>query len=88
MASKLTVKGQVTIPKRIRDALGLQPGEGVSFVLDDRGEVVVRRAGTEASEEREPDAIDRWRGAADYQWGSTAAYMKFIRGDDYEINGD
>ena len=27
-------------------------------------------------------------GSADFKWGSTAAYMKFIRGDDYEIEMD
>lgn len=81
MANALTVKGQVTIPKRVRDALGLKPGDGVDFVLDERGEVVVRRAGP--APERVPDGIDRARGSATYKWGSTEAYMKFIRGDDY-----
>jgi antitoxin PrlF len=87
MANALTVKGQVTIPKRVRDALGLKPGDAVDFVLDESGKVVMRRAGTQPAE-REPDGIDRATGSADYKWGSTAEYMKFIRGDDYEIGGD
>lgn len=88
MGNTLTVKGQVTIPKRVRNALGLKPGDEVDFVLDDSGKVVVQRAGAEPVEHREPDGIDRARGSADYKWGSTAEYMKFIRGDDYEIESD
>ncbi|MFW5859549.1 MAG: AbrB/MazE/SpoVT family DNA-binding domain-containing protein [Planctomycetota bacterium] len=38
--SALTVKGQVTIPKAIRDRLELQPGDQVDFVaVDDHIEV-------------------------------------------------
>lgn len=88
MASALTVKGQVTIPKRVRDALGLKPGDGVDFVLDERGQVVVRRADAPAEPVQKPDGIDLARGSADYKWGSTAAFMKFIRGDDYQIESN
>jgi AbrB family looped-hinge helix DNA binding protein len=88
MGNALTVKGQVTIPKRVRDALGLKPGDEVDFKVDERGKVYMHRAAEGALVTREPDGIDRAIGSADYKWGSTAAYMKFIRGDDYEINGD
>ena len=33
MATTITTKGQVTIPKRVRDALGLKPGDDVDFVV-------------------------------------------------------
>jgi AbrB family looped-hinge helix DNA binding protein len=47
---KLTVKGQVTIPKDVRDALGLKPGEPVAFERDgDR--VVVRKGDTPPAKE-------------------------------------
>lgn len=39
----LTRRGQTTIPKSIRDALGLQPGDRVEFTLEG-GQVVLRRA--------------------------------------------
>jgi antitoxin PrlF len=45
MAHQLTVKGQVTIPKRVRDHLGLKPGNGVEFELGPQGEVMLRKAG-------------------------------------------
>ena len=33
--AKLTSKGQVTIPKRVRDYLGLKPGSTVEFAVND-----------------------------------------------------
>lgn len=88
MANTLTVKGQVTIPKRVRDALGLKPGDRVAFEVDERGQVVVRRAGEAATESSKPDAFDRFVGSSDYKFGGTAAAMKFLRGKDYEIEMD
>ena len=38
----LTSKGQVTIPKRIREELGLEAGAEVEFILDDDGSLRVR----------------------------------------------
>jgi antitoxin PrlF len=34
---RLTDKGQVTIPKHVRDGLGLRPGDEVEFVADGDG---------------------------------------------------
>ncbi len=44
MSTTLTSKGQVTIPKPVRDHLGLKAGAAVSFELNAAGEVVVRAA--------------------------------------------
>ncbi len=35
----LTSKGQTTIPKSVRDKLGLEPGDRLEFVVDDSGAV-------------------------------------------------
>ena len=44
MSTTLTIKGQVTIPKQIRDALGLHPGMPVDFAVNQDGEVVIHKA--------------------------------------------
>ncbi|MGH9316593.1 MAG: AbrB/MazE/SpoVT family DNA-binding domain-containing protein [Thermoanaerobaculia bacterium] len=38
----LTSKGQLTLPKKVREALGLKPGDQVDFVLDAAGDVRLR----------------------------------------------
>lgn len=42
MTSTLTSKGQVTIPKAIRDYLGLRPGNAVEFEIAPNGKAIVR----------------------------------------------
>ncbi len=37
MACRLTVKGQITIPKDVREGLGLRPGDEVEFVAEGGG---------------------------------------------------
>ena len=44
MTTTLTSKGQVTLPKKFRDYLGLQPGARVGFALGAHGEVIVTPA--------------------------------------------
>ena len=43
MHSRLSSKGQVTIPKEIRDSLGLEPGDFVTYELADGDAVILRR---------------------------------------------
>ena len=38
----LTTKGQVTIPKEIRDSLHLRNGDRIEIVVNDKGEAVIR----------------------------------------------
>ena len=38
----LTTKGQITIPKEIRERLGLDTGDRVSFVVQEDGTVIVQ----------------------------------------------
>jgi len=45
MASTVTSKGQVTIPKPVRDWLGIKPGNAVDFELSADGRVVLVKIG-------------------------------------------
>ena len=41
MESAITVKGQATIPKQVREHLGLKPGDRLKFFLHPDGTVVL-----------------------------------------------
>jgi len=40
--STVTSKGQITIPKSIRDRLGLSPGDTLEFTVDKEGRIVAQ----------------------------------------------
>jgi len=42
--STVTIKGQTTLPKDIRSALNLQPGDKVRYLVLDGGEVRIARS--------------------------------------------
>lgn len=77
MTTTLTSKGQVTIPKQIRDALNLAPGCLVEFAVNRDGDVVIHKAGAK----RTPDRFDAARGKANVKW-RTDDLMALLRGDD------
>lgn len=52
LTSKLTVRGQTTVPTGVRQALRLAPGDELAYVV--RGEVVELRRRQPAIEERDP----------------------------------
>jgi AbrB family looped-hinge helix DNA binding protein len=66
MTTTLTSKGQVTIPKQIRDAMNLAPGSKVDFAVNGEGDVVIHKAGSRKS--RKPDRFEAARGKADVKW--------------------
>jgi AbrB family looped-hinge helix DNA binding protein len=74
----VTVKGQVTIPKPIRDRLDIGPGSLVEFVMNPDGQIVLRKAGVE---EPRPHPFDRVVGSAGPGMG-TDEIMALLRGDD------
>lgn len=61
---RMTSKGQVTIPQRIREAAGFRPGTELEFVMDDAGIVRVRRHTDQPENPALKTAIARLRGSA------------------------
>ena len=77
---KITSKGQVTIPKEIREELGLLPGTEVEFVPD-AGEVRVRKL--PQGRTRGDEIVERLRSASGGDIPlSTDEIMKLTRGED------
>lgn len=83
---RVTSKGQVTIPKPIRDHLGIKPGSEVEFVQE--AGVVRLVAGSDVSDaERQErrDKIDDWlnsaSGAAGFKGMKSDEYFEWIRGE-------
>ncbi len=67
--SRLTSKGQTTIPQRVRQAAHMHEGDVLSFSVDDRGRVMIERLVSPVDEE--PAAMEspltEWQGAEDEQ---------------------
>lgn len=61
---RVTEKGQVTIPKDLRDALGIGAGTEVEFEQDEDAIVVRKVAG---ADQRGRRFVDRLRGRGDVQ---------------------
>lgn len=78
--SKITSKGQVTIPKQIRDELGLLPGTEVEFVRE-AGEIRVRKAS--GGRKRGKEFIDHLRQSGKNFTMTTDEIMRLTRGEDW-----
>ncbi|HWB49947.1 MAG TPA: AbrB/MazE/SpoVT family DNA-binding domain-containing protein [Stellaceae bacterium] len=71
----MTKKGQVTIPKRVRDHLGLKPGSEVEFTVTNDGQIALR-----TKEKRPKSRFDEFVGTIDLGM-TTDEFMRIIRGD-------
>lgn len=73
MNAVLSEKGQVTIPKAIRDDLGLVPGSVLDFT-EDHGRIIVKKLVAE-------NPISAWRGKGRLPQGkSVMEYLENLRG--------
>ena len=77
MATRVTRKGQVTIPKRVRDYLRIEPGSMVEFEVTPDGRMVLVNQGAVP----EPDRFEKIRGTATTKL-TTDEIMAMLRGDD------
>lgn len=79
MSTNLTSKGQVTIPKHIRDALNLSPGGAVDFAVNTLGQVVLHPV-TARNTKKAVDRFEAVRGKATVKW-RTDELMKLLRSE-------
>jgi antitoxin PrlF len=88
MTSTLTHNGQITIPKKIRDELNLQPGCQLNVVLNSSGVVILEKVPTvpevnrraKAAKFKKANRFEQVRGKADIHW-RTQDLMKLFRGE-------
>jgi len=81
MATTVTTKGQVTIPKEVRDLLGITPGTSVTFEMADDGRVVLRKTDAGTRGPKPPSRFARLRGSATAGL-TTDEIMALTRGED------
>ncbi|HEY3908883.1 MAG TPA: AbrB/MazE/SpoVT family DNA-binding domain-containing protein [Stellaceae bacterium] len=74
--TKMTAKGQVTIPKRLRDYLGVGPGSDIDFEVAEDGRVFLK-----AGDEPPQDRFARLRGTLKLGM-TTDEFMRMLRGED------
>ena len=82
MSTTVTSKGQVTIPKPVRDRLNIKPGSQVDFELAEDGRVVLVKAGRKTPPMR--SRFDRILGSATVNM-TTDEIMALMRGDPAEV---
>ena len=81
ITTRVTSKGQVTIPKKMRDDLGLRPGDEIEFVLEN-GSYRVRKVLTN-------NPFKRWIGYAKHLKGMTTdEWINEMRGEPLLDNRD
>ena len=78
--STITTKGQVTLPKEFRDALGLKPGDRVAFTKDGDG-VRVTRARELTRGQKTVEAMRNVKGFI--RGMTTDQILRETRGDDW-----
>ena len=81
MATTVTSKGQVTIPKPVRDRLGIKAGSKVNFEIAEDGRAFLRKIGKGRTQ---PNRFERMRGTATSEL-TTEQIMALTRGQSDDV---
>ncbi len=81
MPTTVTTKGQVTIPKEVRELLGIKPGSAVTFDMNEDGSVVLNKVVRRGAATRPASRFAKLRGRATAGM-TTAQIMALTRGED------
>ena len=77
---RITSKGQVTIPQRVREEAGLLPDTEVEFIVEPNGVRIVK-SDTDSGRSRGDRVIERLRRNAGHITMSTDEIMALTRGE-------
>jgi AbrB family looped-hinge helix DNA binding protein len=78
MGTTVTSKGQITLPKSVRDAAGIKPGDRLDVRATASGGVYIEKPGAQSAYRKKLEALSKRRLVRGV---STDAYMKSLRGD-------
>ncbi len=82
MATTVTVKGQVTLPKSVREAAGIRPGDRVEVRTRAEGGVIVERAERSAEADAYLRALEDISRRRPIKGATTEEIMAMTRGED------
>jgi len=82
MTTTITVKGQVTLPKKVREAAGLKPGDKVEVRATSSGGVYIEKPGRYEDYKARLNALAKHPLIQDHM--TTDEFMKMMRGDPAE----
>ena len=82
MATNVTVKGQVTLPKAVREAAGIRPGDRVNVRARPEGGVIIEAEAAAKSTEAYINGLKDMSRRRPFRGFSTEEIMAMTRGDD------
>ena len=82
LATTVTVKGQVTLPKGVREAAGIRPGDRVEVRARAEGGVIVERAERSDDTDAYLRALEDISRRRPIKGATTEEIMAMTRGDD------
>ena len=82
LATNVTIKGQVTLPKAVRDAAGIRPGDQVNVRVRPEGGVIIEAVAALKSQQFYNDRLEDMSRRRPFRGLSTEHVMRMTRGED------
>ena len=82
LATNVTVKGQVTLPKAVREAAGIRPGDRVNVRVRPEGGVIIEAVAALKSEQVYSAKLEEMSRRRPFRGLSTEDVMRMTRGED------